>query len=279
MLPSQHADLRDAIYTILVHTAFRNLGSREYLEKAERQKVALQYLDAAAKHEPLTPAFYYVRAKWNRRVGDDKAADDDERRAAALAPSMALDYYIPARIAHGENDKDAIRFYRLALRQDPSHFPSMDNLGVCLARQGRLEEALLCFLMTVARHPRDYIPHSNVAQYYLHAPMRDVDIGASPLDLAEKHLYAIRQTKAYDAYYDNSEDFARLIGQYVLQSLCQPMSKDSARRLLEWTNEAKRLAPDPDYQQPFVAFCRYRMGRVRKVVAANQCFAAGWRRG
>ena len=262
LLPSQRTGIGDAIYTLLVHTAFINLGGRDYLEPAERQEIALRYLEAASRHKRLTPAFYLVRSKWNRRLADDSAADKDAKRAKALTPSMALDYFISGRIAHGDDDKAAIPLYRLALDEDPTHFPSMDNLGVCLVREGRRDEALLSFLMTAARKPKGFVPHSNLALHYLTLPVSDRGSEPSPIDIAEKHLRILRQMKYGET--EDAKQVAGLISSYVLQAISEPMSREKAKRVLEWTNEHERLLPDPRFHRPLVAFCRYRMGEYEK---------------
>ena len=262
LLPSQRTEIRNAIYTLLVHTAFRNLREREYTEPAERQENALRYLGAASRHKPLTPAFNLVRSRWHRRLGDEVAANTDAKRAEALAPSSPLDYYIPRRIAHREDDKAAIRFYRLALDEDPTHFPSMDNLGVCLVREGRRDEALLCFLMTASRKPKGFVPHSNLALHYLTLPASDRNSEPSPIDIAEKHLRILRQMKYAET--EDAKQVAGLISFYVLQAISEPMSREKAKRVLEWTNEHERLLPDPGFHRALVAFCRYRMGEYEK---------------
>jgi tetratricopeptide (TPR) repeat protein len=99
---------------------------------------ALDYLQLADKAHLPTHAYYQLRARCYKTLGQEEAARNDKHRAAKSPPTIAYDYYQLGQAAFaGRNKAEAIIAFEAGLRLEPSHFWSLMWLGYCYCDLGR----------------------------------------------------------------------------------------------------------------------------------------------
>jgi tetratricopeptide (TPR) repeat protein len=119
-------------------------GSKLSPEAAARQ--SLGYLDRAKGAHVPTRAFYLLRVRCRKTLGETAACEADERLASKTPPTLALDHYLigqaafEAGISYGMGDlgrarqliNEAMGAFEAALLQEPTHYWSLLMLGHCL---------------------------------------------------------------------------------------------------------------------------------------------------
>jgi tetratricopeptide (TPR) repeat protein len=108
---------------------------------------ALHLLDAADAIPGLTPsrALWMDRARYWSLLGDDGGAAETRRRAEAIPVTTARDHYLiaasMARQGGPEGLRSAIAELDEALKQNPRHYWSVVERGICHLERGELVEA------------------------------------------------------------------------------------------------------------------------------------------
>src|SRR5262249_39749991 len=108
-------------------------------EAAARQ--ALVYLGQAEGACRPTKAFYALRSRCRKALGEEAAAQADTQRADQTPATMALDHFLRGQAAHNVNQlAEAVQAFEAARRLEPAHYWSMMWLGSCLCDLGRRPE-------------------------------------------------------------------------------------------------------------------------------------------
>lgn len=128
-------------------------------ENLKSQTSSLALLDRAEAIRELPPsaAVWRARAALLRQSGDSDQADEAEKRANAIPPTSARDFYLSAT-AHLRSDESkrfelATSDLRQALQLDPRHYWSWMQKGLCHLEQGELQLALADFGVCVGLWP------------------------------------------------------------------------------------------------------------------------------
>jgi tetratricopeptide (TPR) repeat protein len=98
-----------------------------------------------------------------REKGLWREAEEHAVKAVKLSPGAAIAYANVASINMARNDLvEAEKNLRIALVLAPNNAQVLNNLGVCLERQGRLDEARAAYLAALAADPRLYKVRGNL---------------------------------------------------------------------------------------------------------------------
>jgi eukaryotic-like serine/threonine-protein kinase len=151
---AQKREILAGCYTLLLILAeaiSQPLGS----EDRDRQlnEALEQVLPRAVSLRPATRAYHQRRAKYLRQLGRQADAETEQRRADALKPEEAVDYFLLGDEAYQRGEgRQAIAYFTNTLRLEPEHFwarflaaityvqlgqPGLAeaNLSVCQSRQ------------------------------------------------------------------------------------------------------------------------------------------------
>jgi tetratricopeptide (TPR) repeat protein len=121
-----------------VQTRRREHRTAEQLSLEAAARRSLAYLGKAESVHPATQAFYVLRARGHKALGDEAAAQADQQRANETAPTIALDQQLQGLAAYDAKQlAEAVAAFEAALRLDPTHYWSLMSLGTCLADLGR----------------------------------------------------------------------------------------------------------------------------------------------
>jgi serine/threonine protein kinase/tetratricopeptide (TPR) repeat protein len=145
--PQQVARVRRTAYERLLWLADQDLrrkvdhrtGRKVSPKQAAQQ--ALVYLGRAENAFSRTFAFYEIRARCHKALGEEGAARRDEAKARQTPGTIALDHYLLALAATGAYNKaEAVRQCEAALRLEPTHYWSLLWLGFNLTLLGSSKE-------------------------------------------------------------------------------------------------------------------------------------------
>ncbi|HVK11237.1 MAG TPA: tetratricopeptide repeat protein, partial [Gemmataceae bacterium] len=105
-------------------------------DAAARQ--ALAYLGRAEHAHRPTQAFYVLRARCRKGLGDEAAAQGDRQLADQTPATMAIDHALRGQAALDARQlAEGVQAFEAALRLEPTHYWSMMHLGYCLCDLGR----------------------------------------------------------------------------------------------------------------------------------------------
>jgi tetratricopeptide (TPR) repeat protein len=108
---------------------------------SEAAREALVYLGRADTAFSLTSAFYEIRGRCRKALGEEEQARRDEELARQTPGMVALDHYLFAVLAYDARDKaEAVRQCEAALRVERTHYWSLLLLGACLCDLGQQEQ-------------------------------------------------------------------------------------------------------------------------------------------
>jgi tetratricopeptide (TPR) repeat protein len=121
-------------------------------------RAALVYLGKAESAHRATQAFYALRARCHKALGEKAAALADQRRADKTAPTLALDHYLRGQAAYyAKRRAEGIQAFEAGLRLEPTHYWCLMRLGYCLCDLGRGPEdfakAALVFTGCILKRP------------------------------------------------------------------------------------------------------------------------------
>jgi serine/threonine protein kinase/tetratricopeptide (TPR) repeat protein len=128
---------------------------------------ALVYLGKAESGHPPTQVFYVLRGRCRHALAEEVAARTDKQLADQTPPTLALDHYLRGQAAlNARQFKEAVQAFEAALRAEPTHYWSLIQLGVCLDRQGALQEAARVYTGAILKRPDDIGAHVYRAMDY-----------------------------------------------------------------------------------------------------------------
>jgi tetratricopeptide (TPR) repeat protein len=152
---ARREDVRARAYALLLVLA-DTVAGRPGPGKAprERYREALRILDGVDRLGPPTAAVHLRRAYYRERLGEKDAAARERRRAAALGPATALDYFLLGHERLKQNDPaGALRRFEQALARQPDQFWAQCCLAVCCLRLGQWDRARDGLTVCLGRQP------------------------------------------------------------------------------------------------------------------------------
>jgi serine/threonine protein kinase/Tfp pilus assembly protein PilF len=155
--PEEKEDVADSCYELLVflaHAISTSPAGPTPAERQERMSEAMRVLDRAVQVRGPTRAYHLARRNFLSRQGDRASAAEEGKKADALRPTSASDYYLAADYLYREgNTTGAIASAREALRLRPNHFMAQCFLAICALKEKRPGEAQLGFTACIAQRP------------------------------------------------------------------------------------------------------------------------------
>jgi serine/threonine protein kinase/tetratricopeptide (TPR) repeat protein len=154
---AERSDLTTSCYELLLilsETADSPAPGRTPEEQRQQAAEALRILDRAGRLGPPTPAFHLSRARLLARQGDEPGAAAERRRAEALRPVSAGDFYLTGVEQYQAGDAaGAVGSFRAALRLQPNHFEAQCFLAICSLNAGRAGEAQAALTACIGQRP------------------------------------------------------------------------------------------------------------------------------
>jgi tetratricopeptide (TPR) repeat protein len=124
-------------------------------EQREQAAEGLRILDRASRFGSPTRAFYLSQARLLALHGDSSASDAARKRAEALQPVSASDYYLTGFDQYqGGDSTQALHSFREALRLQPNHFEAQCFLAICALNAGRPGEARIGLTACIGQRPQ-----------------------------------------------------------------------------------------------------------------------------
>jgi serine/threonine protein kinase/Flp pilus assembly protein TadD len=156
--PTVYEELLKLVFLVITYRQDHRSGQKLSPEAAARQ--ALGYLVKAETAHPPTQAFYVLRGRCRKVLGEAAAAQADQKRAFQTAPMMAVDHLVRGRAAFdAKRLSEAVQACEAALRLEPTRYEALLLLGVFLSVLGRgpeeLAEATRVFTGCILRRPED----------------------------------------------------------------------------------------------------------------------------
>ncbi|MBI2478347.1 MAG: tetratricopeptide repeat protein, partial [Planctomycetia bacterium] len=142
---TEQAQIRGDCYQLLLILAETEAQSSAILDASEQQgrlEEALRLLDQAPRFGTPSKAYHMRRARYLSLLGDQAAAAQEERLAAAAEVTDALDHFLIADELYRRGEYgEAIGAFERVLQSQPDHFWAQYLNGLCLLRQNRPAEA------------------------------------------------------------------------------------------------------------------------------------------
>jgi serine/threonine protein kinase/Flp pilus assembly protein TadD len=145
--PEQVARVRRTVYEELLWLADDLLRRKEdhrsgrEVPPPEAAQEGLAYLRQAEAAFRPTPAFYQIRARCHKALGQEGKARADEARAVQTPGTIALDHYLLGLAAYDARDKiETVKQFEAALRLEPTHYWSLIWLARYLVTYGEREQ-------------------------------------------------------------------------------------------------------------------------------------------
>ncbi len=141
---------------ILARATGQPLGGMTHEEQREQAQQGLRILERASQLSPPTRAFYLCQAYLLALRGDSSESEAARKRAEALLPVTASDFYLTGvdQYQEGGEATRAIRSFRDALRLQPNHFEAQCFLAICSLQAGRPGEARIGLTACIGQRPR-----------------------------------------------------------------------------------------------------------------------------
>lgn len=174
---SQHPDMLNELKESLTFSADQPTGAMSLAQLAidsNKLDEAEKWLEKAVAHDQTSAASHETYAILLSRVGKPQKALDQLKIAAKLEPTNVRFTYLIALIyAEMGDTKSTETFLRDTIKKDPSHDRSHYNLGLLLASQEKLDEAVLSILH--AEHANPASPDYPYARATLHMRQGDTN--------------------------------------------------------------------------------------------------------
>jgi tetratricopeptide (TPR) repeat protein len=142
---AQKLEVRENCYLLVLILADALAQPRPGQKEDDRRRsaeTALRLLEGVERLDIPTKAYHSRRARYLRQAGRREDAAAEDRQAAALQPTRALDHYLVGDDRYEEGDLEAAsRHFESVLALDPEHFWARYFLSVSYLRQGRPAEA------------------------------------------------------------------------------------------------------------------------------------------
>jgi serine/threonine protein kinase len=158
----QTADIRRLAHELLILTALRLalFDTRDEAAKVNTRR-ALDLLDRAAALEAPTAGIWMLRMFWNRRLSNNKRADDAGARLTEAVKKGGLtsardNYLLGSFTLHAlKKPKDAVLAYQKALAREPNNFAANFGLFLCYDRLNDTQAKLAPLTICLAIRPDD----------------------------------------------------------------------------------------------------------------------------
>jgi serine/threonine protein kinase/Flp pilus assembly protein TadD len=175
--PDQVAQVRRVVYEellVLADDLVRRQQDHRSGQKIPPQQAgreSLAYLRKAETAFRPTAAFYRIRARCRKALGEEEAARADEELFRQTPATIALDHYLLGMVAVAVQDKaEAVKQFEAALRVEPTHYWSLLRLGMCLTYFGQHEQdfaaAAAAFTGCLMQRPGDAMVYCRRAYAY-----------------------------------------------------------------------------------------------------------------
>jgi tetratricopeptide (TPR) repeat protein len=189
-------------------------------QAAARQ--ALVYMDKAAIAHRPTQAFYVLRARCRKALGEEVAAQADWQLAKQTPPTTALDHCLRGQAAFEAKQRtEALQAFEAALRQEPTHYWSLLRLGCAWCEFGQspqeLRTASAVFSGCILKRPEHAHAYycRSVVFFRLHDYKQAVVDCSRAIDLALQTSFAWSNRGVYYSELDQwdraASDFTRAI--------------------------------------------------------------------
>jgi tetratricopeptide (TPR) repeat protein len=145
-------------------------------------RAALVYLaKAESAHQP-TQAFYALRARCRKALGEMAVAQADQQRADKTRPTMAVDHYLRGQAAFDAKQlAEGIQAFKAGLGLEPTHYWCLMRLGYCLCDLGQgpedFDKAALVFTGCILKRPEHAHAYCCRGHAYKHLGQHDKAIG------------------------------------------------------------------------------------------------------
>jgi tetratricopeptide (TPR) repeat protein len=172
----ERAEVRAGCYELLLVLADAVLQAAPRPTGPESPQVAEagRDLDRAVLLGPPTWAYHVRRARYLEAAGDPAAAGDERRRAEALPPATAADYFLQGDERYRRHDVNAARReFDRALHRQPDHFWAQYYLALCDLQLGSTQAADAGLTACLGRRP-DFV-WTYVVRGYANARLKEFE--------------------------------------------------------------------------------------------------------
>src|SRR5262249_44040614 len=108
------------------------------LPPQEAARMALVYLKKAENVHRPTQAFYALRARCRKVLGEEAAYQSDRQRADKTSATLAVDHYLRGQTAYNAKRlAEGAKAFQEALHLEATHYWSLMRLGYCLCDLGQ----------------------------------------------------------------------------------------------------------------------------------------------
>jgi serine/threonine protein kinase/predicted Zn-dependent protease len=129
-------------------------------DRRRRAREALPHLDQAAALGLTTKAYHLRRSQYLSELGDHAGAASESRRAQAVQPALAADYFLLGDQAYKAGNLDeALEKFHQAMRVEPGHFWAQYFVAVCYLKMDRPQEAVPGLTACLFHRPNFLWPH------------------------------------------------------------------------------------------------------------------------
>jgi tetratricopeptide (TPR) repeat protein len=128
------------------------------MNKLHRYDDALAYTDKAIKEEPDSGLAYFIQGRIFEDMGKSDAAPAAYKKATEVYPDdFRFSYDTGVQLAKKGELKEAIQYFRLCLRVNPTWSDAYRDMGLAFQRLGRIEDALSNYRKAIEMNANDYI--------------------------------------------------------------------------------------------------------------------------
>jgi tetratricopeptide (TPR) repeat protein len=222
--PEQAADVKRIVHELLVLVALRlaMFDTRDEEGKANTRR-ALALLDRAAAIREPGPGIWMIRMLWNRRLGNNEAADKAGDTAVRLTKegrfTSALDHYLLGSITLHvlKRPKDAANSYLAALKLEPNHYGANFGLYVCYSELKDFRSELVPLSVCLALRPDE--PELCYFRGYAYFNLQDYKAAHDDFDASVHrdpkyktgYFYRGRTQVVFNKWNEAEKDFTRTL--------------------------------------------------------------------
>jgi tetratricopeptide (TPR) repeat protein len=193
----QRTKIREECYELLLVLAQAVASEKVPRQDRGAQIVqALYYLDQASSLQVKTRALHLYRARYLAALGDEPAAREERRLAAASQATGALDCFLAGfEEFHGDDVEKAIKDFEIAVHLRPDYFWARYYIAICFLKKHLAADANVNLSACVSLRP-NFAPtrlirgftHAELGEY--RAAEQDYNT-ALELKLSDEDKYAI----------------------------------------------------------------------------------------
>ena len=266
----QLADVKRTVHELLVLTALRlaMFDSHDEVAKTNTRR-AIDLLDRAAAIREPGPGIWMMRMLWNRRLGNNHAADQSGETAVRLTKegrfTTVLDHYLLGSITLHvlKRPKDAANSYLAALKLEPSHYGANFGLYLCYSELKDFRSEIIP--LTACLAIRSDEPELHYFRGYAHFNLQDYkaafdDFDASVLrDPKYKigYFYRGRVQVVFNKWNEAEKDFSRTLDLDPAFTQCRSWRAVALAKIgrhAEAAADAERTLKEEPTQQQTVFF-------------------------